>query len=203
VAIDALAVFVHKDNPVDQLTFKELDAIFSATRKCGAPRPIRVWGDLKLGGAWGDKPISAYGRNSASGTYGFFKEHALCAGDFRDTVKEQPGSASVVQGISEDRFGIGYSGIGYRTSAVKTVSLSDDGGESYHETTPEEVYAGRYPLARFLYIYVNNPPHEPLDPLVREFLLFVLSREGQQVVVKDRYLPLTAEMVAKERSRLQ
>lgn len=202
VAIDALAVFVHKDNPIEKLSFEELDAIFSVTRECGHDESIEVWGDLGLGGVWSPKPISVYGRNSASGTYGFFKELALCNGSFKDTVKEQPGSASVVQGITEDRFGIGYSGIGYRTSGVRTVQLSKD-GEHYFGTDPNDVYAGRYPLARFLYVYVNKRPNQPLDPLVREFLRFVLSSEGQEVVVKDRYLPLGASMADKELAKLE
>ena len=190
VAIDALAIFVNKDNPLKQLTLTQADAIFSKGRACGGPKDIATWGELGLGGAWADKPISLYGRNSASGTYGFFKEHALCNGDYKDTVKEQPGSASVVQGISEDQYGIGYSGIGYKTSGVKTLALAKKDGEPFIETDPAEVYAGKYPLARFLYVYVNKAPNKPLDPLVKQFLLYVLSHEGQEVVVKDGYLPL-------------
>jgi phosphate transport system substrate-binding protein len=199
VAIDALAVFVNKDNPLKQLTLQQADAIFSKGRACGGPKDITTWGDLGLSGAWAAKPISLYGRNSASGTYGFFKEHALCNGDYKDTVKEQPGSASVVQGVAEDQYGIGYSGIGYRTSGVKPLALAAKAGEPFIETEPAEVYAGKYPLARFLYVYVNQPPNKPLEPLVKQFLLYVLSRDGQEVVVKDGYLPLlgktdTAEM---------
>ena len=190
VAIDALAIFVNKDNPLKQLTLTQADAIFSKGRACGGPKDIATWGELGLSGAWADKPISLYGRNSASGTYGFFKEHALCNGDYKDTVKEQPGSASVVQGISEDQYGIGYSGIGYKTSGVKTLALAKKDGEPFIETDPAEVYAGKYPLARFLYVYVNKAPNKPLDPLVKQFLLYVLSHEGQEVVVKDGYLPL-------------
>jgi phosphate transport system substrate-binding protein len=190
VAIDALAVFVNKDNPLKQLTLQQADAIFSKGRACGGAKDITTWGDLGLTGDWAAKPISLYGRNSASGTYGFFKEHALCNGDYKDTVKEQPGSASVVQGVAEDRYGIGYSGIGYKTSGVKALALAKKDGEPFIETDPAEVYAGKYPLARFLYVYVNQPPNKPLDPLVKQFLLYILSRDGQEVVVKDGYLPL-------------
>jgi phosphate transport system substrate-binding protein len=203
VAIDALAVYVNKDNPLQQLTLQEVDGIFSKGRACGG-KAIANWGQAGLkDGRWGSQPISLYGRNSASGTYGFFKEHALCKGDYKDTVKEQPGSASVVQGVTEDRFGIGYSGIGYRTSGVRPLKLAAKKGAPYYGTDASEVYAGNYPLSRFLYIYVNKAPNKPLDPLVREYLRFVLSQEGQQIVVKDGFLPLTPKTVQEELARLQ
>jgi phosphate transport system substrate-binding protein len=198
VAIDALAIFVNKDNPLTQITLPQADAIFSKGRTCGAPADITAWGQLGLSGAWATKPLSLYGRNSASGTYGFFKEHALCNGDFKDTVKEQPGSASVVQGIAEDSAGIGYSGIGYKTSGVKALSLAKKDGDPFISTDAENVYAGKYPLARFLYVYVNQAPNKPLDPLVKQFLLYVLSQQGQTGVVKDGYLPLLPKMVEQE-----
>jgi phosphate transport system substrate-binding protein len=203
VAIDALAVYVNKDNPLERLTLSQVDAMFSNTRKCGRGSPIDTWGDAGLGGDWASKPISLYGRNSASGTYGYFKGVALCEGDFRDTVKEQPGSASVVQGVTEDRYGVGYSGIGYKTSGVKTVAIAKAEGQEYHSTDTESVLAGHYPLSRFLYLYVNKAPREPLDPLVREFLRYVLSREGQENVVKDGYLPLARRLVEVERAKVE
>src|SRR5262245_42278329 len=203
VAIDALAIFVNKDNPLKQLTLLQADAIFSKSHQCGGPKDITTWGDLGLTGAWAAKPISLYGRNSASGTYGFFKEHALCNGDYKDTVKEQPGSASVVQGVSEDQYGIGYSGIGYKTSGVKALALAAKDGEAAIEPDPEQVYGGKYPLSRFLYVYVNRAPNKPLDPLVQQFLLYVLSKEGQEVVVKDGYLPLLAKADDTERAALK
>lgn len=203
VAIDALAVYVNKDNPLEHLTLAQVDAIFSKTRSCGGTADLGTWGALGLQGSWAQKPISLYGRNSASGTYGFFKEHALCNGDFKDTVKEQPGSASVVQGVTEDMYGIGYSGIGYKTSGVKAVALAAKEGQPFISTDPENVYAGKYPLARFLYVYVNQPPNQPADPLVKQFLAYVLSQQGQAVVVKDGYLPLTAKMVAQELAALR
>jgi phosphate transport system substrate-binding protein len=203
VAIDALAVYVNKDNPLERLTLPEVDAIFSTTRKCGHPRQLDAWGAVGLGGDWAARPMSLYGRNSASGTYGYFKSEALCGGDYRNEVKEQPGSASVVQGVTEDRNGIGYSGIGYKTSGVKTLALAKGPGTPYHGTDPESVLAGEYPLARHLYIYINKAPNQPPDPLVLEFLRYVLSRTGQQVVVKDGYLPLPARIVAEELARLR
>jgi phosphate transport system substrate-binding protein len=198
VAVDALAVYVHKDNPLAQLTLPQVDAVFSKTRSSGFPTDLATWGQLGLADAWAARPISLYGRNSASGTYGYFKEHALAKGDFKDTVKEQPGSASVVQGITEDRYGIGYSGIGYKTSGVKALALAAKDGAPYFPAASEAVFAGDYPLARFLYVYVNKAPNRPLEPLIKEFLTYVLSREGQEIVVKDGYLPLPASIVSEE-----
>jgi phosphate transport system substrate-binding protein len=202
VAVDALAVYVHKDNPLTQLTVQQVDAIFSKGRACGG-KAIGTWGAAGLKeGAWSSRPISLYGRNSASGTYGFFKENALCKGDFKDTVKEQPGSASVVQGVTEDQNGIGYSGIGYRTSGVKALKLAAKPGGQFYGVDPADVYSGNYPLSRYLYVYVNKAPNKPLDPLVREYMRYVLSREGQEVVVKDGYLPVSAKIVQEELAKL-
>jgi phosphate transport system substrate-binding protein len=198
---DALAVYVNKDNPLDKLTLAQVDAAFSKTRRRGG-KDVKTWGDLGLTGDWAARPVSTYGRNSASGTYGFFKEHVLQTGDYRDTVKEQPGSASVVQGVTEDRFGIGYSGIGYKTSGVKAVKLADKGGE-FFDGSYANVTNGKYPLSRFLYVYVNKAPGKPLDPLVREYLKLILSKDGQEVVVKDGYLPLAPAIVAEELKKLE
>ncbi len=197
VALDSLAVYVNKDNPIETLDLAEVDAIFSKNRKGGAAADITTWGQVGLKGEWANKPISLYGRNSASGTYGYFKEAALFKGDYKDTVKEQPGSASVVLGVTEDLSGIGYSGIGYKTSGVKAIALSKKGGNAY-EPTYVNVLSGDYPLGRLLYVYVAKEPNKPLPTLVKEFLKFVLSKEGQEIVVKDGYLPLTAEIAAKQ-----
>jgi len=203
VGVDALAVYVNKDNPLEQLTLPQVDAIFSKTRRCGAPAALEQWSQLGLSGMYAGRRASLYGRNSASGTYGYFKEHALCGGDFRDDVKEQPGSASVVQGVTEDAFGIGYSGIGYKTSSVKALALAAKDGAPFAKADPADVYAGKYPLARFLMVYVNQAPGRPLDPLVKEFLRMVLSKDGQEVVVKDGYLPLTKAIFAEEHAKLE
>ncbi len=203
VGVDALAVYVNKDNPLERLTLPQLDAIFSKTRTCGTRQAIDTWGDAGLAeSTWASRPISLYGRNSASGTDGFFKEVALCGGDFRDTVKEQPGSASVVQGVAEELAGVGYSGIGYRTSGVKTLEIARKEGDPFVSVEPANVLAGRYPLARFLYIYLNRAPGRPLSPTVEQFLRFVLSRQGQEAVVKDGYLPLPARIVGQELEQL-
>jgi phosphate transport system substrate-binding protein len=203
VAVDALAVYVNKDNPLQQLTMQEVDALFSKGRACGG-KAVANWGQAGVkDGSWASRPISLYGRNSASGTYGFFKEHALCKGDFKDQVKEQPGSASVVQGVTEDKFAIGYSGIGYRTSGVKPLKLAAKKGGRYFGTDPADVYSGNYPLSRYLYVYVNKAPNKPLDPLVRELLKFALSKEGQEIVVKDGYLPIPAKVAQEETAKIK
>jgi phosphate transport system substrate-binding protein len=200
VAIDALAVFVHKDNPVKSLTMTQVDSVFSSTRKAGGP-VIEKWGEVGLAGAWAARPISLYGRNSASGTYGFFKDHVLKGGDYKATVKEQPGSSSVVQGVTSDLGGIGYSGIGYATSGVRAIPLAGSDGRDY-EATLDNCLTGKYPLARFLYIYVNRKPGQPMDKLTAEFLRYVLSKEGQEVVVKDGYFPLPAKPAGDEVKRV-
>ena len=194
VAIDALAVFVHKDNPIKGLDIAQIDAIFSITRKCGYASDVKTWGDLGVEGSLSEQPFQLYGRNSVSGTYGYFKKMALCKGDFRDSVNEQPGSASVVQGITKSLNGIGYSGIGYRTSGVKTVALSKKGSD-FIPATPEAAVSGKYPLGRFLWVYVNKAPNKGLLPIEREFLKMILSREGQDVVIKDGYIPLPEKVV--------
>jgi phosphate transport system substrate-binding protein len=203
VALDSLGVFLNKDNPIDALSLQQLDAIFSKNRKGGAPEDITVWGQLGLKGEYAMMPISIYGRNSASGTYGYFKKHALFKGDYKDTVKEQPGSASVVQSVTEDKGGIGYSGIGYKTSGVKAIALSKKDGDTAYEPTYENVLNGKYPLGRMLYIYVVKKPNEPLPKLVEEFLRFVLSKEGQKIVVKDGYLPLPAKVAEQQLEMLK
>ena len=197
VAIDALAVYVHKDNPIKGMTIAEVDAIFSSTRKCKHDKDISNWGDLGMSGSWANKDIQLYGRNSVSGTYGYFKKKALCKGDFKNTVNEQPGSASVVQSVSTSINGIGYSGIGYKTSGVKAVALAKKAGKPFIEATAENAVTGDYALSRFLYVYVNKHPNKPLAPLDREFLKMVLSKIGQEVVVKDGYIPVPAKVAKK------
>lgn len=201
-SLDVLAVYVHRDNPIKELSLQDVDAIFSKTRKSGAGKDIATWGDLGLKGEWATKPIQLYGRNSASGTYGYFKEHALAKGDFKDTVKEQPGSAAVVQGVASDKFGIGYSGIGYKTDAVKAVPLSLKPGKEAVPATEEAALAGNYPLGRYLLLYINKAPKQDLDPARREFLLYVLSAQGQESVVKNGYIALPLKVIEQERAKV-
>jgi phosphate transport system substrate-binding protein len=191
VAIDALAVFAHKDNPLKGVSMKQVDALFSKTRKKGGD-DLTDWGQLGLD-AWKGRAISLFGRNSASGTYGFFQEHALAKGDFKPSVKEQPGSSAVVQGVGSDLYAIGYSGIGYKTSGVRALPVAGDDGK-FHEADYDNCLSGDYPLARFLMVYVNKKPGQPLDKLTLEFLKFVVSKEGQAIVEKDGYFPMPAEV---------
>jgi phosphate transport system substrate-binding protein len=202
-SVDALAVFVNKDNPIKCMTMAQVDAVFSKSRRAGYKEDIRTWGQLGLTGDWASKPLSLYGRNSASGTYGFFKEHSLKNGDFKDEVKEQPGSASVVQGVTVDRNAMGYSGIGYATAGVKAVPLAEKEGGKCVEATAENAYDGSYPLARFLYVYVNKAPGQALDPLTREFVKLMMSKEGQEAVVKDGYFPIPATIAKEELTKVQ
>jgi phosphate transport system substrate-binding protein len=202
VAIDALAVYAHKDNPVQCMSIPQVDAVFSATRKCGYKEDIVKWSQVGVTGALAEQPMQIYGRNSVSGTYGFFKENALCKGDFKDTVNEQPGSASVVQGVTKSLNGIGYSGIGYKTSGVKAIPLSAKEGGECVEATPDNAISGKFPLARFLFVYLNKHPNKPLPPLEAEFVKMVMSKSGQEVVVKDGYIPLPAKVAAEQLAKI-
>ena len=203
VAVDALAVFVNKDNPVEGLSIAQVDAMFSKSRRQGFASDILTWGAVGLAGDWAARPVSLYGRNSASGTYGFFKEHVLGNGDYKDLVKEQPGSASVVQGVSVDMYGIGYSGIGYKTPGVRAVPIAAKDGSTYYDANQENAYSGKYPVSRFLYVYVNKVPGQGLDPLTRELLTMVLSKEGQESTIKDGYFPLPAKVAAEELKKIK
>jgi len=196
VAIDALAVFVNKDNPINGLSIEQIDGIFSSTNKCGGEN-IKRWGDLGLSANWSLKDIQLYGRNSVSGTYGYFKKKALCKGDFKANVNEQPGSASVVQSVSQSLNAIGYSGIGYKTAGVKAVAISKKGNK-FIAANAVNAANGTYPLSRYLYVYVNKHPNKDLSPMQREFIRFVMSKQGQQIVEKDGYVALPQSVIAKD-----
>ncbi|WP_038050776.1 PstS family phosphate ABC transporter substrate-binding protein [Thioalkalivibrio sp. ALJ1] len=201
VAIDTIAVYVNRDNPIEGLSIEQVDSIFSSTRRCGGAEDITRWGQVGLDGSWENRDITLYSRNAVSGTYGFFRQHALCDGDFKDAINEQPGSASVVQGVSESLNGIGYSGIGYMTSGVRAIPIGENEGE-YYEPNAENASSGDYPLARFLYVMVNKHPEDGLTPRAAEFLKMVLSKEGQEVVVRDGFIPLPASVTERERKNL-
>ena len=198
VGIDTIALFVNRDNPIEGLTIDQVDAIFSTTRRCGHPENITRWGQLGLTGAWANRDFALYSRNAVSGTYGYFRQFALCDGDFKDSINEQPGSSSVVQGVAESINGIGYTGIGYATSGVRIVPIGDPPVLPSAETAAD----GSYPLARFLYLTVNRHPNRGLAPLEREFMRMVLSRQGQEVVVRDGYIPLPAVVAQRFRDEL-
>ncbi|RAU18096.1 phosphate-binding protein [Nitrincola tibetensis] len=202
VAIDMLAVYVNKDNPIEGLSLPQVDAIFSATRRCGYDSDITRWGQVGLTGAWENRDFALYSRNAVSGTYGFFKDNALCGGDFKSSINEQPGSSSVVQGVSESINGIGYSGIGYRTSGVRVVPLAAEHGGDFVEASAENAASGEYPLARYLFIYINKHPNQELDPQTREFVKMLYSKPGQEVVHRDGYVPLPETLASRIRSEL-
>lgn len=202
VAIDLLAVYVNKDNPIEGMSLPEVDAVFSATRACGFDRNIATWGQLGLTGSWANRDITLYSRNAVSGTYGYFKENALCGGDFKSTINEQPGSSAVVRGVEQTLNGIGYSGIGYRTSGVRAIPLSREPGMPFFEPNAANAITNDYPLARFLYVYANKHPNNGWNPMEREFFRMVLSEEGQGVVYRDGYVTLpevVASRVRKEK----
>ena len=197
VAIDALAVFVNKDNPIKGLSIEEVDAALSVGRKCGHASDITKWGQVGMSGEWVSRDIAMYGRNSVSGTYGYFKSKALCKGDFKRNLAEQPGSASVVQSVATQINAIGYSGIGYKTSGVRALPLAKKKGQPFVEPDAKHAIDGTYPLARVLYVYVNKKPNQPLNPLEREFFKMVLSKQGQEVVIKDGFVPVPAAMATR------
>lgn len=202
VAIDAVAAVVNKDNPLKCLSIPQLDAIFSVTRACGHPEDVTRWGGVGLTGAWAARDIAMFGRSSASGTYGFFKDNALCEGDFKPGISEMPGSAALVLGVAEAIGGIGYTGIGYVTPGVKALAVSETTGGVCVEPTAENAIAGDYLLSRMLVVYVNKNPVEPLAPMEREFLRFILSRQGQEIVVRDGAVPLSESVAAQIRQML-
>jgi phosphate transport system substrate-binding protein len=188
-AIDALGVFVHKDNPIQCLSLQQIDAMFSSTRRGGANAAITTWGQAGLTGEWANRPVAMYGRNSASGTYGYFKDVALSGGDYSPAVREQPGSSTVIQGVASDINGIGYSGVGYGTADVKAVQIRGADGKCYGPTG-EHASSGNYAIARFLYIYVNRNPNQAMEPLRAEFIRYVYSKQGQQDVIRAGFFPL-------------
>lgn len=197
IAIDAIGIFVHRDNPIEGLNFTQLDSIFSSTLRCGANHPVTTWSQLGLEYQWAKRSMQLFGRNSVSGTYGYFKTNALCGGDFKNSVNEQPGSASVVQSVASAINTIGYSGVGYQVTGVKLLPIARH-GQAYIEATQDNILSGKYPLSRYLYVYVNKHPTKPLSPIEREFIRFIYSQEGQELVAKDGYVPISAEFAAQE-----
>ena len=191
-AIDCLAVYVHRDCPLESITLAQVEAVF-------ADGPPMTWGDLGIDDpAWAEQPIALYGRNEASGTYGFFKEVALDGSDYRETVRVQGGSSGVVQAVGSDPYSMGYSGIGYRTANVRPLAIARDEGGQAVPPTFEHSLDGSYPLARFLYVYVNHDARSQLDPLRAEFIRLIFSRQGQEGVVKDGYYPVPADIAREQ-----
>lgn len=194
VAVDALAIYVNKENPIQCLTLQQVDQIFSATRQGSGSNSIDTWGGVGLTGEWAKKPIAIYGRNTISGTYEFFRQQALYNGEYKASVQLQPGSAEVVRHVADDKFAIGYSGIGYKTAGVRTVPLAAFYGRPCYDTTAEATYTSKYPIARYLYIYLNKKPDEPIDPLRAEFIKYILSKDGQTRAEEGGFYPITNEI---------
>ncbi|EGQ8093031.1 phosphate ABC transporter substrate-binding protein PstS family protein [Vibrio vulnificus] len=201
VAIDAIGIFVHQDNPVQGLNFPQLDAIFSATLRCGAEDFVSTWAQLGIDTEWAKRNFQLFGRNSVSGTYGYFKKHALCGGDFKSQVNEQPGSASVVQSVASTLSGIGYSGVGYRVAGVRLLPIAKQGNEFVYPSR-ENILTGDYPLSRYLYVYVNKHPSKALSPIEAEFIKFIYSAQGQALVEKDGYVSITEEFAKQELAKV-
>lgn len=190
VAVDAVALYVHKENPLRGLTLEQVDAIFSTTRLRGAATSLTEWGQLGLTNGWENAPIRLYGRDKKSGTRGFFQEHVLGGGEFSTLLREQPGAASVILALSRDQMGIGYSGLGLHASNVRAVPLAETEGLPFIAPTSDTVASQTYPLRRVLYLYIDQPPGAPLSPAAQEFLTFIQSREGQETVIRAGFYPL-------------
>jgi len=201
IAIDAIGIFVHKDNPIKGLSFLQIDNIFSSTLRCGGHYPIASWNELGLKQEWAKRQIQLFGRNSVSGTYGYFKKTALCGGDFKRNVNELPGSASVVQAVASGINTIGYSGVGYRVSNAKQLPISVH-GTNYINATRETIVSGEYPLSRYLYVYINKHPGKRLSLIETEFIRFIYSKQGQQVVEKDGYVAISGDIADKELEKI-
>ncbi|MCZ8529502.1 phosphate ABC transporter substrate-binding protein [Alteromonas sp. PRIM-21] len=202
VAMDAIAIFVDRRNPLPGMTLEQVDAVFSETQFCGSNKAITNWSQLGVNDVGYRSPIRLYGRNSVSGTYGLFKVMALCDGDFKNTVNEQPGSASVVLSVASGTGAIGYAAYGYKTAGVRALPL----GESLDSLIPLSIDTVRnetYPFARFLYLVINKKPGEPLPTLEREFLRYILSQEGQQQVLRDGYFPIREDVLVRQRRLLE
>jgi len=202
VAVDALAVYVNKDNPIPCLTLPQVNGIFASTIKAPGSANIKTWGDLGLTGEWAAQPIALYSRNAVSGTYEYFRETALYGGDYKPDIKQLPGSEAVVESVAGDKFGIGYSGIGYKTDSVRAVPLASYYGATCYDVSVEPTLSGKYPIARYLYVYVNKNPAQPLEPLRAEFIKYILSKDGQTQTEKDRFYPITNEIREAELRKL-
>lgn len=201
VAIDAIGIFVHRDNPIQGLNFQQIDSIFSVTLRCGATTSLSNWHELGLTSDWSKRKFQLFGRNSVSGTYGYFKQNALCGGDFKKRVNEQPGSASVVQSVASSISSIGYSGVGYQVAGVKLIPIAKS-QHDYIYATRDNILNGRYPLSRFLYVYVNKHPTKSLSKVQSEFIRFIFSNQGQELVRKDGYVPINRALAEQELAKV-
>lgn len=204
LAIDAIAILVHRDNPLRAIALSQLDRIFSANALCAAGMPLMRWSEVlpeEAPATLRSLPVQPVGRNAASGTYGFFREQVLCGGDYQSRMYELPGSASVVQAVAMDRRAIGYASIGFRNASVRVLPVAGADGAAVAPTR-KTIVDRRYPLARTLFAYVNRAPGRPLPQPERAFLDFVLSAPGQAEVPAQGYLSLPEDLVRATRKIL-
>ncbi|ULA63049.1 MAG: Phosphate ABC transporter, periplasmic phosphate-binding protein PstS [Nitrospira sp.] len=197
VAVDAVALYVHKDNPVAGLTLDQVDAMFSTTRNRGQKAAITQWGQLGLTDGWEKAAIQLYGRDRKSGTRAFFQDHCLAGGEFMPGLHEEPGAASVILNLGRDQVGIGYSGLGLQSSTVRVIPLAEAAGTPYVIPSAATVADQSYPLRRVLHLYVDKAPNAPIPAAAQEFLTFIMTQEGQEAVAKAGFFPLPAGEVAK------
>ncbi|GLI95362.1 PstS family phosphate ABC transporter substrate-binding protein [Methylocystis echinoides] len=202
VAVDALAIYVNKDNPISCLTMEQVERIFAADPKSGGGKSIHSWGELGLTGEWAKRPIALYSRNALSGTHKYFRQNALAGGDFKPETHMEPGSEALVRAVADDVSAVGYSGIGYRTEGVRAVPIAVGEGKKCYDTSFENAYTRKYPLARGLYVYLLKNPKSPLDTLSGEFVKYILSRDGQMQAKKGGYYPITRNIREHELTRL-
>ena len=205
--LDALGVFVHQDNSIGRLTFAQLDAIFSKTHHHGGAA-ITTWGQLGLGGEWADKPIHVWAVKPWNGFEEFVRQRVLSVGEKRGEWRDDLNFVETVFPISpavaKDRYAIGYAGLAYVGDGVKLLSLSADGAAAFLPPGYEEVARATYPLSRLVYVNLNKAPDKPLPPVLEEFVRFIVSGEGQQVILKQAvFIPLRAEQAAVTRAALK
>lgn len=203
VALDAVTVIVHRQNPVRGLTLAQLDGVFSSGRKCGSGEDFSLWGRLGLAGEWRTRPLQVFGQGPVSGTYEYFRQQALCGGAFKDSVATLPTSAALAEAVGNSLNGIGYAGLGHRNPAVRPIPLALSAGTPFIEPSAANALAGTYPLTRYLYIYVNKPPGQPLSVAVDAFIRLALSARGQQSVARVGYIPLPVGLITQELARLR
>ena len=195
IALDAIAIYVNHHNPLPSLTLDQADALFSQTRKRGAPNSITTWGQLGLQDGWEQQPVRLYGRDKRSGTRTLFMHMVMLDGAFRSDVKEEPGPAMEILDISRDRLGIGYAGIEFQASTVRIVPIAHKSGELPVAPTAKTAADGTYPLTRSLYLYTKRNPKGELEPEIAEFLRFINSHEGQETLARAGVYPLSGQQI--------
>lgn len=208
VAVDALVFYVNKENPIQGLTLEQVEELFAKSPRYRIA-PITKWGELDLTDHWAGAPINLYGLPHTTGTYDYLKTHVLANGEFKNGIIEEASSLSVVQKISADQYGLGYGGSESLAPGVRMVPLADSEFSPYVEPTDQNIMNRRYPLRRYLYLYVNQTPRKilkgskPLPPIIREFLRYAFSQEGQAEVRKSGYAPVEDWIVERALAKIK